>query len=255
MKLLTITIALLLNLIMPATPTFREQQINYIRVRQAYQEKEKKILKNLKEHGIDMKAMQIYLQAFKAESKLELWAKNESDSAFQLVREFEICYAVGNIGPKRRQYDKQVPEGFYRIEKFNPTSKYYLSLGIDYPNASDRVLGSKGRLGGDIYIHGGCISSGCLPVTDDKMKELYLYCVEAVSAGQESIPVTMYPARLDDLKYKALMTKYAKDADKTGLWSDLKKGYDYFSANHNLPDVKFLKNGRHEVVAPVATGQ
>ena len=46
----------------------------------------------------------------------------------------------GTTGPKRAEGDYQVPEGFYYINEFNPNSKYHLSLGLNYPNASDKIL-------------------------------------------------------------------------------------------------------------------
>lgn len=33
--------------------------------------------------------------------------------------------------------DKQVPEGLYKIEGFNPNSSYHLSMKLNYPNAFD----------------------------------------------------------------------------------------------------------------------
>jgi murein L,D-transpeptidase YafK len=73
------------------------------------------------------------------------------------------------LGPKRRKGDGQVPEGLYVIDTFNPNSIFYLSLGINCPNASDRVLG-KGELGGDIFIHGNRVTIGCIPIRDYPIK-------------------------------------------------------------------------------------
>ena len=49
--------------------TFREKQKNYTRVREAYCNKEKCVLKTLAEHSISRDSLQIYLQAFKNEKK------------------------------------------------------------------------------------------------------------------------------------------------------------------------------------------
>ena len=70
----------------------------------------------------------------------------------------------GTMGPKRLQGDYQVPEGFYYINEFNPNSNYHLHLGLNYPNASDKILSDSLRPGGDIYIHGSCVSIGCIPL-------------------------------------------------------------------------------------------
>jgi murein L,D-transpeptidase YafK len=231
----------------PATNSFRVEQMNYTRVRQAYSDKQKTVDKTLAEHSIAKDNLRIYLRAFKTEKKIELWAKNATDTAFVQIREFPICELSGTIGPKRRYRDLQVPEGYYHLSGLNPYSKYYLSIEINYPNASDSVRGVRGHLGNQIFLHGSCMSSGCLAITDDKIKELYVYCVEAYNSGQEEIGLTIFPARLTEAKYKGLVTGYSRDKDKLSLWADLKKGYDLFNLTGAQPNVKFLADGNHEV--------
>lgn len=227
--------------------TFRDKQKNYTRVREAYIQKEKSVTKVLAEHGISRDSLQIYLRAFKTEKKLEVWAKNICDSALTLVKEFPICEISGEIGPKRRSQDLQVPEGFYRINELNPYSKYYLSMRINYPNASDSIRGVKGRLGNLIYIHGACESSGCIAISDEKIKELFVYCIEAYNAGQKEINIAIYPARLEDKTYARLTSGYNKNKDKISLWADLKKSYDLFNRKKVLPTIKFMPDGTHEL--------
>jgi len=227
--------------------TFREKQMNFTRVREAYSAKEKIVDKTLAGHLISPNNLRIYLRAFKTEKKIELWAKNISDTVFVQIKEFSICDLSGEIGPKRRYRDLQVPEGFYHIAKLNPYSKYYLSMEINYPNASDSIRGVRGHLGNEIFIHGSCLSSGCLPITDDKIKELFVYCIEAYNSGQEEIGMTIFPSQLNETNYSALKSKYSKDKDKISLWADLKKSYDLFNQTRMLPKVKFLKDGTHEV--------
>lgn len=225
----------------------KEVNMNYTRVREAYHAKEKTVDKNLAGHSISRDSLRIYLRAFKTEKIIELWAKNVDDSIYVPVREFPICDLSGSVGPKRRYRDLQVPEGFYYISELNPFSKYYLSMKINYPNASDSIRGVRGHLGNLIFIHGSCISSGCLAMTDDRIKELFVYCVEAYNCGQEKIEMTIYPSRLDDAGYAGLVSRYPRDKDKTSLWSDLKKSYDLFSRKRTPPVVRFLPDGTHEV--------
>jgi murein L,D-transpeptidase YafK len=227
--------------------SFREQQKNYTRVREAYCSKEKLVAKELAEHGIQRDSMNLYIRAFKSEKKMEIWAKNTCDTAYQLVKELPICEISGELGPKRRSYDLQVPEGFYHISELNPYSKYYLSLRINYPNASDSIRGVKGHLGNLIYIHGACESSGCIAISDEKIKELYLYCIEAYNSGQKEIEMVIFPQQLSDDKYARLTKANSKNKDKTSLWADLKKGYDSFNRKKIPPQVRFLPDGTHEV--------
>ena len=230
-----------------SSPSFREKQLNFTRVREAYTAKEKIVDKTLAGHSISRDSLRIYLRVFKTEKIVELWAKNCSDSVFVPIKEFSICDLSGSSGPKRRYRDLQVPEGYYHISKLNPYSKYYLSMEVNYPNASDSIRGVRGHLGNQIYIHGSCISSGCLAMTDDRIRELFVYCIEAYNSGQEEIALTIYPARLNDTRYSGLISDYRKDKDKISLWGDLKKSYDLFEQTRVQPTVKFLPDGTHEV--------
>lgn len=227
--------------------SFKDEQKRYPRVREAYADKEELVKELLAKNSIETGELRIYLRAFKTEKKIELWAKNASDNAYKLIKVYNICRTSGGLGPKRVQGDRQIPEGFYHISKFNPHSNFYLSLGINYPNKSDRILADKQKPGGDIFIHGACVTIGCLPITDDMIKEVYVFCVEAKDNGQQNIPVTIFPAKMTDNKHDALISRYNTDNDKLGLWKDLKDGYDIFNETKSLPEIGFLDNGRHRV--------
>jgi murein L,D-transpeptidase YafK len=201
----------------------------------------------LQNKQIDKNNLKIYLRAFKSEKQIELWGKNDSDTKYMLIKTYDVCRTSGRLGPKRKQGDLQIPEGFYHINRFNPNSNFYLSLGINYPNKSDKILGIKGNLGGDIFIHGACVTIGCLPITDDKIKELYIFCIEARNNGQSKIPITIFPSKLSETEFKRLTEKYSSDSDKVGLWTDLKKGYDIFNKTNQIPTIEFLNTGRHDV--------
>lgn len=245
---LTLLFSLLLFLnIEKESGSFRKEQMNFTRVREAYVAKEKLVAKNLSDNHISRDSVRIYLQAFKSEKKLEVWAKNICDTAYLMIKEIPICEMSGDLGPKRRVRDLQVPEGFYYISDLNPYSKYYLSMQINYPNASDSIRGYRKALGNYIFIHGDCISSGCIAINDEHIKELFVYCIEAYNAGQKQIDMAIYPARLTDAKLKELSHVYRDDADAVSLWADLKKSYDYFNSKKNPPTVRFLPDGTHEI--------
>jgi len=57
-------------------------------------------------------------------------------------------------------------------------------MHINYPNAADRILGLRTNLGGTIYLHGNCASIGCIPITDDGIKEVYWLAVWCAMAGR-----------------------------------------------------------------------
>ncbi|MEL7144719.1 MAG: L,D-transpeptidase family protein [Bacteroidota bacterium] len=226
---------------------FKKDQKRYPRVRTAYAEKEQSVKQLFDSKGISYNHFQVYLQIFKADKKVQLWVKSGGATTYQLLKTYEICSSSGEPGPKRQQGDYQVPEGFYFIDRFNPASSFYLSMGLNYPNQSDRILGVKGDLGGDIFIHGDCVTIGCVPLTDEWIKELYTICVEAKDKGQRRIPVTVFPAKMSGDNYQKLIKKYGSDEDKRSLWAELKTYDDLFRKYKKLPKVSFLKTGRHQV--------
>ncbi|MCH2232989.1 MAG: hypothetical protein MK078_01965 [Crocinitomicaceae bacterium] len=246
-KLLGVFLILLITAPVVVGQSFKADQKRYRRVREAYAEKDTVLQANLDRLNIERSELEIYIQAYKLDRKLEVYGKNKKDTAFQLLKDIDICALSGNLGPKRMQGDLQIPEGFYNIIIFNPASNFHLSLGLDYPNKSDKILGVKGSLGGDIYIHGDCVTIGCLPLTDDVIKEVYLYCVEARNNGQSKIPVTIYPARLEEETFSQFGVAYAARPKILALWKDLKAGYDIFEQYKRIPKVKFLSDGRHEI--------
>jgi len=229
------------------TDSFKNNQLRFPRVRQAYKDKEASMNSLFSSHSLDKNNLRIYLRGFKKEKKIELWAKNSSDATYKLIKVYKVCRTSGKTGPKRKQGDRQIPEGFYHINRFNPYSNFYLSLGINYPNKSDHILGVKNNLGGNIFIHGSCVTIGCLPIKDDQIKELYIICVEAKNSGQTSIPVTIFPTELNEINFNKLNRNYSGDSDKINLWTDLKKGYDIFNKTKKLPNIGFLNSGRHQI--------
>jgi len=74
-----------------ASDTYREKQMKYTRVREAYAAKEKIVNRTLAGFSISRDNLRIYLRAFKTEKKVELWAKNSCDSIYTMIKEFTIC--------------------------------------------------------------------------------------------------------------------------------------------------------------------
>ncbi|MEL7449588.1 MAG: L,D-transpeptidase family protein [Pseudomonadota bacterium] len=134
----------------------------------------------------------VVLVALKAERRVELYAGDTPESLAH-IRDYPVYGASGGAGPKLRAGDRQVPEGLYRIEGLNPNSHYHLSLRVNYPNAFDRSMAAReGRtgLGGDIYIHGGMESVGCLAMGDRNSEDLF---VLAADVGEDNIRAVFSP--------------------------------------------------------------
>jgi murein L,D-transpeptidase YafK len=98
---------------------------------------------------------------------------------------YSVALGFAPEGHKLRSGDGRTPEGRYWIDRRNPRSEYYLSLGISYPNAEDvaraRTLGV--RPGNNIMIHGQPVrgkrasardwTAGCIAVSNDEMEEIW----------------------------------------------------------------------------------
>lgn len=115
------------------------------------------------------------------------------DAKLQFVRRYRVLAASGELGPKLREGDRQVPEGIYPIESLNPNSSFHLSLRVGYPNGFDREQAAReGRtnLGGDIMIHGSAVSIGCLAMGDEAAEDLFIL---AADTGLKNISVILSP--------------------------------------------------------------
>ena len=101
------------------------------------------------------------------------------------IRKFKIDLGFTPAGHKFEQGDGRTPEGLYHIDRINTNSRYFLSLGLNYPNANDRALADAAGVdpGGDIFIHGGPRykgergkrdwTAGCISVSDKQMGWIY----------------------------------------------------------------------------------
>ena len=233
--------------------SFEAEQRSIPRVRAAFKAGEGTLRRRFAAAGAPFPPAAIYLRAFKREGVLELWASAAS-GRYALVESYPICAASGLLGPKRREGDGQVPEGFYRLNDFNPASAYHLSLGIDYPNAADRRRGER-HPGGAIYIHGDCVTIGCIPITDERIEELYIAAVLARSGGQSLIPVHVFPARLSGAGMATLERDYGGSPALLGFWRNLKEGYDRFERDRRPPRVELGTDGGVPVsVRPMVGG-
>ncbi len=173
--------------------------------------------------GLSYPLDEVYLRAFKKERVLEVWGGKKGQPLVK-VTTFPFCAASGELGPKRREGDLQVPEGLYEVTEFNPSSNFHLSMKVGYPNASDTVRGEKGMLGGLIYLHGDCASVGCIAITDEPIEAVY---VLARDAKLRPIRFDIFPSRLDQGVAEKL-----EPAVHRAFWKELEPAYTQFEARH-----------------------
>lgn len=239
LKFICFSIALMLSIQLSAQ-TFKATQQKTARVKSAYSEKWANLKSELQKKGIK-ENFELFMRVFKEDKIVEVWLKSSGEKEFKLFKTYAICASSGELGPKRKQGDGQVPEGFYTVAVFNPYSSYHLSMGINYPNASDKIIGT-GNLGGDIMIHGSCVTIGCMPLTDNYIKEVYVLCVEARNNGQKAIPVHIFPTKMDEKGMIFLSETNPKQLD---FWKNLQPGYNYFEQKKQLPKITVDKKGKY----------
>lgn len=114
----------------------------------------------------------------------------------EVLRAYEMELGFAPEGDKQVEGDGRTPEGSYVIDRRNPNSEYYLSIGISYPNEADRAeaaaLGQSP--GGDIFIHGtpnplrrgDDWTAGCIAISNREMREVY-------SMVRLGTPIDIYP--------------------------------------------------------------
>jgi murein L,D-transpeptidase YafK len=180
----------------------------------------------------------VLIRTYKKEAEFEIW-KMRSDGRYVHVKTFPMCRWSGQLGPKTAEGDRQVPEGFYKITpgQMNPTSEYYLSFNVGYPNAYDRAWG---HAGGSIFVHGACSSAGCFSMTDAQIDQIYAIAREAFSGGQQAIQMQSYPFHMTAEN----MARYRNDPN-IAFWKQLKEGADNFEVSRQ--DVNVGVCARHYV--------
>lgn len=104
-----------------------------------------------------------------------------------VLKAYDIGLGNVPVGHKRFEGDGKTPEGIYFIDRFNPKSRYHLSVGVSYPDPQDKAYAeSLGRQpGGDIFIHGWGPegnalapkkrdwTAGCIAVKDEEIEEIF----------------------------------------------------------------------------------
>jgi murein L,D-transpeptidase YafK len=170
------------------------------------------------------------IRTYKKEAELEIW-KMKSNGEYALLKTYPMCRWSGQLGPKKREGDMQVPEGFYSIapRQMNPNSHYYLAFNVGYPNAYDRAYG---RTGGNVMVHGVCSSAGCFSMTDEQVADIYAIARDSFAGGQREIQLQSYPFHMTAEN----MAKFRLDPN-IDFWKNLKDGSDHFEVTKTEPSV------------------
>lgn len=113
------------------------------------------------------------------------------------LKKYDIGLGFAPAGNKETQGDGRTPEGDYTVNRRNPNSEFYLSLGISYPDNNDRLSAREAGVdpGGDIFIHGRPKkyskggrdwTAGCIAVTNQEIRRMY-------AMVKNGTPISIYP--------------------------------------------------------------
>ena len=174
----------------------------------------------------------ILIRAYKKEDEIEIWKQNRKGD-YVLLKSYPVCRWSGQLGPKRKEGDRQVPEGFYTVSasQMNPFSSYWLAFNVGYPNPLEKAMG---RSGGDIMVHGTCSSRGCFAMTDAQIEEIYAVMRDAFNAGQKNIQFQSYPFHMTAEN----LAKFRHDPNMA-YWKNLKEGSDHFEVTKREPKINY----------------
>lgn len=147
----------------------------------------------------DLAPEQAEIRVYKSRRAMELVLDGE------VAGRFPVGLGPNPVGDKEKEGDGRTPTGEYYVCTRNTETRYYLSLGVSYPNTEDARRGldsglitqqeydriaaaqEEGRrpdwdtaLGGAICIHSGGSrwdwTAGCIATDDDTMDALWEYC-------------------------------------------------------------------------------
>lgn len=232
-----------------AQNSFLDYQKSFGRVSEVFKRNEDTLKAQFQSKGLEWPARNIYIRSFKYDSELEVWIQNEPNEPYKLFKSYKVCALAGTLGPKRMEGDYQVPEGFYFINDFKHNSSYHLSLGLNYPNISDRILSDSLQPGRDIFIHGSCVTTGCIPINDRQIEELYILTLHAHNAGQDYIPVHIYPIRYNVPKSVLFLENVMRENPVIRSFEQrLKRAYEVFESTRRLPVVAVTPNGDYVIM-------
>lgn len=150
---------------------------------------------HFKRANVSYPPSKVTLLSLKEERVLIVFAP-DGKGGWKQITGYYVVGTSGKAGPKLKEGDLQIPEGFYKITSLYPNSIAHLGLRVNYPNSQDRAHAKKAKrtkLGGDILIHGSYWSTGCLAMGNVAIEELY---VLANDVGCNNIEMIFAPCNL-----------------------------------------------------------
>jgi hypothetical protein len=92
------------------------------------------------------------------------------------------------------------------------------------------------------------VTVGCIPLTDEKIEEVYLLATLAKSQGQDYIPVHIFPIRYNVPRSVAYLNNLSKDDASLRRFAERLEGaFDFFEKFRQLPVIMVNEKGDYVV--------
>ena len=99
-------------------------------------------------------------------------------------------------------------------------------------------------MGSDIFIHGKCITIGCIPITDDKIKELYILAEQVKRNGQDRIRLDIFPSRMTN---ENLLKLKKSNPNNFLFWKEIQPFYQEFEQHKEVPRFTINQHGEYKL--------
>lgn len=215
------------------------------------------------EKGIAYPPSAVVLRIFKKERELEIWTKNDGQEKMALVKTIPICAMDFAPGPKISEGDGKTPEGYYHPTVTYGSRHFWMWIDLDdvdtpgapgsgssfkmcieYPNALDakRTRDAKYKKpGGEICLHGNCVSAGCPSFTNRDFLLVFAFVRHHDAGRHGKLQLHIFPFRFDkaDEGARSALAGQYQYIDAVGkkkllaFWENLEEGFTVFNKSPN----------------------
>ncbi len=217
---------------------------------------EKQLPYLLRKNSLNYQDLDILFVVYKSELEFQVWAKKRNmNSAYALIASYPITDPiVSKLGPKSKYGDTLTPEGFYSVNFYSSFrwSDYYLAFRVSYPNIFDHARrsfwGVTGKTGGDINIHGCCVSIGCIPLGNPVIEEIFLLSRTNQMKGSD-IKIMIFPFKFDIIDTRNIYWGDSRIISRIkDFWMSLENFHKYFKTYSKIPDLNIDHNTGYYVL-------
>ncbi len=212
------------------------------------------------EIGVNYPPKFVMYRFFKLEGEFEIWVANRRSDTLKMLALIPVCAADFTPGTKLREGDGKTPEGFFNstllygssysfmwmklnnkeIDDFGNVRKgSSFKICLDYPLAIDRARTKKilpnYSPGGQICIHGNCVSAGCISFENKDFLPVFYTAATHNQSAYGKPKIHIFPFRFTPkLKEKYSIKVHSKMSPEQLIefWNKIEKGYNLFEKNH-----------------------